>query len=1026
MKRLFLFSILAIVTPWALSAATTSPFPELSDGTAEHYYMIYSHRAIRVLKNNGVDSVIVSMKLDASNDSLKWKFVAVKRHANPDSSLLDTFKIVSKLNGEELVYKEYIHVGAGNGNYALNPTTDEYESVAQGAGAYEKINRFFTAATGGGSTFVFNYYKTDAGFIFQIWCVEAKQFVNMTNNTAPRHEICAYGVKDDSGNPFSAVNSIDDFGAMFEGAPVCSTSDNPQWYQLQFTRGSRAITSQGVNSNIKQAARIEEGDSTTQMFRMEGNYVDGFKVICMQDGLEMKHNSSANRIILVAAGEGDLFLFASTAVSDVWQLRRLDGGGFINETGGEACLYNYDRDAGNGIRFVDGSYNPYLGAPLLSTSSNPKWYYLLNSRANRVLKYRGIGERVYTEAIADGGVKQDSQLFRFEGVYKNGFKIISKMGGELKYNSDTARFFIQEAGDDFFKFEKSSNLTYGSDKWGVWHSESKGLNAHNAKVEEVTIYSLSDNGSVWGFIHVSRYFGVTVNDPAKGKLDKASGLYVDSSEITVVATPEPHFGLKSWTINSVETPATSDTLKLALNKDITLVANFAGNDTLLKTLTVTTTDGKNRLFPTFNRFASGQTARVPSSATGIRIEAEVQHELSTLVGDTGTHVLNGDVASYQITVTAENGAAKVYTITVHRAQAGASSDVSLTVTSDAWATVDNSDDLNRLVSIPADSSKVTIGASVAEGAVFVGDTGAFELVADRDSLLSITVMAASCDTSQTYLITAHRKSRVNLLKSLTITESGSASNLLSPTFSADRVSYSASISQSATGVTIAAIPQSTYATVTGSGDKALTGVADTFRITVTPEEGDAATYAIAISYLSNDATLKSIVITGSDNEAVALKPTFSPTVESYEARTASPTVTVAATANEENASVNPARKTITLTEGNNLYSIQVTAQDGASKTYTVIIALGEEQTAVETLALGSLTIYPNPVTGGVITIENGDLKAGEQVEVYSIAGSLVATFEASVGAQTVINVSRLPKGAYIVKLGKRAAKAVIN
>ena len=83
-------------------------------------------------------------------------------------------------------------------------------------------------------------------------------------------------------------------------------------------------------------------------------------------------------------------------------------------------------------------------------------------------------------------------------------------------------------------------------------------------------------------------------------------------------------------------------------------------------------------------------------------------------------------------------------------------------------------------------------------------------------------------------------------------------------------------------------------------------------------------------------------------------------------------------------------------------------------------------TGVSTLALGHLTIYPNPATDGVLTIKNGDLKAGDQVEVYSIAGSRVATFEASAGAQTVINVSLLPKGAYIVKLGKRAAKVVLN
>jgi hypothetical protein len=104
----------------------------------------------------------------------------------------------------------------------------------------------------------------------------------------------------------------------------------------------------------------------------------------------------------------------------------------------------------------------------------------------------------------------------------------------------------------------------------------------------------------------------------------------------------------------------------------------------------------------------------------------------------------------------------------------------------------------------------------------------------------------------------------------------------------------------------------------------------------------------------------------------------------------------------------------------NPYAVAVTGDVA----FTAIFAA--TSTGVGTLAAGSLTIYPNPTTGGRLTIENGDLKAGDKVELYSLTGSLVATFEVTTGAQTVINVSRLPKGVYIVKLGKRAAKVVIN
>ncbi|MDR0566133.1 MAG: T9SS type A sorting domain-containing protein, partial [Prevotellaceae bacterium] len=104
----------------------------------------------------------------------------------------------------------------------------------------------------------------------------------------------------------------------------------------------------------------------------------------------------------------------------------------------------------------------------------------------------------------------------------------------------------------------------------------------------------------------------------------------------------------------------------------------------------------------------------------------------------------------------------------------------------------------------------------------------------------------------------------------------------------------------------------------------------------------------------------------------------------------------------------------------NPYAVAVTGDVA----FTAIFAA--TSTGVGTLAAGSLTIYPNPTTGGRLTIENGSVKPGEKIEVYSLSGSLVATFAVTTGVQTVINVSHLPHGAYIVKLGNRAAKIVIN
>jgi hypothetical protein len=175
--------------------------------------------------------------------------------------------------------------------------------------------------------------------------------------------------------------------------------------------------------------------------------------------------------------------------------------------------------------------------------------------------------------------------------------------------------------------------------------------------------------------------------------------------------------------------------------------------------------------------------------------------------------------------------------------------------------------------------------------------------------------------------------------------------------------------------------------------------------------------------LSSDATLSNLTVS-----AGTLSPAFHPDTLNYavSVENATGSITITPTPADPSATVEGGGDT-TLQVGKTVITIVVTAEDGVvTQSYTITVTREATPSAVSSLTLGNLTIYPNPVTTGVLTIENGDLKAGDKVEVYAISGSRVATFEVSAGAQTVINVSYLPKGAYIIKLGNRAAKAVIN
>lgn len=113
--------------------------------------------------------------------------------------------------------------------------------------------------------------------------------------------------------------------------------------------------------------------------------------------------------------------------------------------------------------------------------------------------------------------------------------------------------------------------------------------------------------------------------------------------------------------------------------------------------------------------------------------------------------------------------------------------------------------------------------------------------------------------------------------------------------------------------------------------------------------------------------------------------------------------------------------------GKNTFSVIVTAKDGVtSRTYTVtVVRAAEEATDVEAAAESRWLLYPNPVTGGVLTIEGKALAAGEQIFIYNLSGVLVNVFEHT-GYRTTISIAHLPSGVYIVKSGKQLAKIVVE
>jgi chitodextrinase len=114
------------------------------------------------------------------------------------------------------------------------------------------------------------------------------------------------------------------------------------------------------------------------------------------------------------------------------------------------------------------------------------------------------------------------------------------------------------------------------------------------------------------------------------------------------------------------------------------------------------------------------------------------------------------------------------------------------------------------------------------------------------------------------------------------------------------------------------------------------------------------------------------------------------------------------------------------------YTVAVSAVDAAgneseaaSTTATTPTEGEDTPSAIWSVQTATLQVFPNPVVNGELVIVNGELKAGERIAIYAIDGVAALTSEVSGGAQTLVNVSSLKSGIYVVRAGKLAVKIIV-
>ena len=243
----------------------------------------------------------------------------------------------------------------------------------------------------------------------------------------------------------------------------------------------------------------------------------------------------------------------------------------------------------------------------------------------------------------------------------------------------------------------------------------------------------------------------------------------------------------------------------------------------------------------------------------VSISAVAYSESAIVSGDLGNIKLNYGKNVLTITVAAEDGSQRVYTLNITRSDTRNNSNYlsSLSLSKGSLSPKFNKDTLKYTASVDYDVTSVTINATKAnKTASFQSGNGPRTVnLNEGNNTFKIVVRAENGDL-RTYeiVITRNSKNTQNnqttpaRLKGLSISPGGIA-------FSKDVYEYSVSVLNNVTKLDIVAEPEDSNSTVTINGNENLQVGDNKIRITVTNNNSSTQTYIINVKRLSVDESL---------------------------------------------------------------------------------------------------------------------------------------------------------------------------
>jgi uncharacterized protein YrzB (UPF0473 family) len=233
------------------------------------------------------------------------------------------------------------------------------------------------------------------------------------------------------------------------------------------------------------------------------------------------------------------------------------------------------------------------------------------------------------------------------------------------------------------------------------------------------------------------------------------------------------------------------------------------------------------------------------------LTAEVHQAAATISGDVGEQALEIGENPFEITVTAEDGTEKSYTVIVTRqAQAPLSSDADLKTFSVSPGTLTpafNADVTEYTVEVPNTVASITLTAEVHHAAATIsGDIGEQTLEIGENPF-EITVTAED-GTEKSYTVIVTRQAQAPLSSDAGLKTLSVSPGTLTPAFNADVTEYTVEVPNTVASIMLTAEVHQAAATISGDvGEQALEIGENPFEITVTAEDGTEKSYTVIVT-----------------------------------------------------------------------------------------------------------------------------------------------------------------------------------